>query len=83
MAFDLITGFPGFIGRRLVMRLLDEDEGARLVVLVEKRMLDYAREAVAAIDAERIAVLEGDIADRRLGLSDDDYERLRSEVRRV
>jgi thioester reductase-like protein len=83
MAFDLVTGFPGFIGRRLVKRLLDEDEGARLVVLVEKRMLDSAREAAEAIDAERIAVLEGDIADRRLGLSDDDYERLRSEVRRV
>ena len=45
-------------------------------------MLDAARDA-AAIDAERIEVLAGDISDRRLGLSEDDYERLRAEATRV
>ena len=83
MALDLITGFPGFIGRLLVKRLLDEDAGLRVVALVEERMLAAARGAAAEIDGERIEVLAGDIADRRLALSDDDYERLRSEVRRV
>ena len=83
MALDLITGFPGFIGRRLVKRLLDEDEGARVVALVEGRMLESAHESAATIDAERIEVLEGDIADRRLGLTDEDYERLSSQVGRV
>ncbi len=83
MALDLITGFPGFIGRRLVRRLLDEDASVRVVALVEARMLDAAREAAASIEGERIEVLEGDIADRRLGLSDEDYERLRSEATRV
>ena len=83
MALDLLTGFPGFIGRRLVAHLLGGDPEHRVVALVEQRMLAGARKAASEIDAERIEVLEGDIADRRLGLGDDDYERLRSEVGRV
>jgi len=83
VAVDVITGFPGFIGRRLVRRLLDQDPDARVVALVERRMLEPAAEAAAGIDAERIAILEGDIVDRRLGLSDEDYERLSSEATRV
>ena len=34
MSLSLITGFPGFIGRRLVARLLDDPE-ARVAALVE------------------------------------------------
>jgi len=83
LATDLITGFPGFIGRRLVRRLLDAEPDLRVVALVEQRMLEPAREAAAAIDAERVELLAGDIADRRLGLSDDDYARLTGELRRV
>ena len=83
MAFDLLTGFPGFIGRRLAKRLLDEDEDRTVVALVEERMLPDARRAAGEIGAERIEVLAGDIADRRLGLTDDDYARLRAEVARV
>jgi thioester reductase-like protein len=79
----LLTGFPGFIGRRLVARLLDDDPKLRVAALVEARMAERAREAAAAIDADRIEVLSGDIAERRLGLGDDDYERLRAEVRLV
>lgn len=54
-----------------------------MVALVEGRMLDQARKAAKEIDVERIEVLAGDIGERRLGLSDADHERLRSEVRRV
>ena len=46
-------------------------------------MLGDARDAAEAIDGERIEVVVGDIADRRLGLSDADYERLRTEATRV
>jgi nucleoside-diphosphate-sugar epimerase len=79
----LLTGFPGFIGRRLAARLLDADPKLRLAALVEGRMAEPAREVAADIDPERIDVLPGDIAERRLGLADDDYERLRSEARLV
>ena len=83
MATDLLTGFPGFIGRRLARRLLHAEPELRLVALVEERMLGAAHEAAAAIDAERIELLAGDIADRRLGLSDEDYSRLAGELRRA
>ena len=80
---DLVTGFPGFIGRRLVRRLLAEDPERRVACLVEPRMLDAARDTAAAIDAERIELLAGDIGERRLGLGDADYSRLAGSVRRV
>lgn len=83
MSSSLITGFPGFIGRRLVRKLLDEDRRTQIVALVEPRMLDAARLAAEEIDAGRIEILAGDIADRRLGLADDDYARLAADVRRV
>ena len=80
---DLVTGFPGFIGRRLIAALVEADPEARVAALVEPRMLDTARAVADSIDAERIELLPGDITDRRLGLEAADYERLRAEVRRV
>ena len=80
MALHLVTGFPGFIGRRLVHALLDADPGARVVALVEPRMVGAAQKAAGELGADRIEILPGDIAERRLGLSDEDYQRLRAEV---
>ncbi len=80
MSTHLVTGFPGFIGRRLVAALLERDPEARIVALVEGRMAAAAYAAAAAIDAERIEILNGDIAARRLGLGDGDYERLATTV---
>ena len=82
MALDLITGFPGFIGRRLVARLLEE-KGVNVVALVEPRMLEAASAAAAEIDADRVEVLAGDISERRLALSEKEWGRLTKDVRRV
>jgi thioester reductase-like protein len=76
----LVTGFPGFIARRLVRRLLAGDESVTVVALVESRMADAAREAAAAIDGQRIELIAGDIGERRLGLDDADYGRLADSV---
>jgi thioester reductase-like protein len=73
----LLTGYPGFIGRRLADRLVDA--GARVTALVEPRMVAAARGASGG----RVEVLEGDIVRRRLGLADADWERLTAEVRQV
>jgi nucleoside-diphosphate-sugar epimerase len=73
----LLTGYPGFIGRRLADRLAGA--GARVIALVEPRMAAVARHAAG----DRIEVVEGDIARRRLGLAPDDWERLTAEVRHV
>ncbi len=79
----LVTGFPGFIGRRLVRHLLDDDAKLEVTALVEQRMLETAKEAAGEIDAKRIEVLAGDIGEQGLGLSDADRERLSAEARWV
>lgn len=76
----LITGFPGFIARRLVRKLLGADPDLKVTALVEARMLDAARSAAAEIGADRIELLVGDIGERRLGLSDADHDRLTGSV---
>src|ERR687896_239762 len=73
----LLTGYPGFIVRRLADRLVEA--GARVTALVEPRMAATARVASGG----RLEVVEGDIAQRRLGLAAGDWERLTSEVRHV
>jgi thioester reductase-like protein len=78
-----VTGFPGFIGRRLVRRLLEDDPSARVIALVEPRMMETSRRAAAELDSGRIDLLPGDIARPQLGLGDDDWERVRAEVRAV
>jgi thioester reductase-like protein len=75
-----VTGFPGFIGKRLVSELLADDPSAKVVCLVEPRMEQAAREA--ATD-DRIEILPGDITDRRLGLEPEQYERLTAETTAV
>ncbi len=74
------TGFPGFIGKRLVRRLLETDPDARIAALVEPRFAQQARAAADEIAAERIEILPGDIGHRRLGLDEDTYDRLTKEV---
>jgi thioester reductase-like protein len=76
-----VTGFPGFIGKRLVRALLDDDPSAQVVCLVEARMEQAARKAASALD--RVEILAGDITERRLGLGDEDYERLTAETTAV
>jgi thioester reductase-like protein len=79
MAHALLTGFPGFIGGRLVRRLLDADPGQRITALVEDRMAEQAR-ALAAEHGERLEIVVGDIAARGLALSDADFRRLTGSV---
>ena len=75
----LLTGFPGFLAGRLVPRLLADDEEARIVALVEPRMVARAR----ALAPDGVDVQPGDITDARLGLDERTYERLAGEVVRV
>jgi thioester reductase-like protein len=72
----LLTGFPGFLAGRLVPRLLAQDPDARIVALVEPRMVERAR----ALAPERVEIQPGDVTDPRLGLDAATYERLTAEV---
>jgi thioester reductase-like protein len=78
-----ITGFPGFIGRRLVSALLKADQEAKIVALVEEKQLGRARECARAIDEERVEVVKGDITEPGLGLQDMRCEQLQEQVLQV
>src|SRR6188472_3748464 len=81
MALALLTGYPGFIGKRLAAKLLADRADLAIAALVEPRMMDAAAEAAAG--EERIQLIPGDIAEPRLGLDGDTYGRLTSNVTHV
>jgi thioester reductase-like protein len=70
----LFTGFPGFIGARLLPRLLELSPGWRFRCLVQERFLPLAREGIAALERDhphtrdRLGVVVGDITREDLGL---------------
>lgn len=73
----LFTGFPGFIGARLIPGLLADDPDARVVALVEPKMLARAEQAAARLGlGERLSLQAGDITKPRLGLDGPTHERL-------
>jgi thioester reductase-like protein len=75
------TGFPGFIGKRLVSRLLADDPEVRVATLVEEKMAEDARKCAEQFDAsDRIEVITGDIGERDLGLDKETFERLTGEM---
>src|SRR5512140_3415287 len=78
---QFVTGYPGFIGKRLVRRLAEEARGAesRLVLLVQPKR---ARAARADLAAEGIAavVVEGDVEQMHLGLSGAEFKALARDV---
>jgi nucleoside-diphosphate-sugar epimerase len=73
----LFTGFPGFLGRELLPRVLERDAGARAVCLVQGKFMGQARAAAAELEAARpalagrVALREGDITLPDLGLGGD------------
>jgi thioester reductase-like protein len=83
----LFTGFPGFIGMRLVPRILETAPQARLECLVQEKFLGLARQSVEAIEAKhrhtrgRIGLLTGDITAQGLGLEAKQARELRRSLR--
>lgn len=75
-----MTGFPGFVGRRLVSELAAQSPDTKIVLLVEPHMESAAREAVAQIGADHTEIYAGNITQPHLGLSSEQYERLAAEV---
>ncbi len=76
----LVTGATGFIGGRLVEKLLAEHSGTIHCLVregslgkLELRMDDWGPEA-----EQRVVPVIGDLSEQRLGLSDGDIEQLRT-----
>ncbi|MEJ7876042.1 MAG: SDR family oxidoreductase [Solirubrobacterales bacterium] len=75
-----VTGATGFIGRNLVERLLEREE--TIYVLVRegsKGRLSELRNRWG-VDEGRVVGIVGDLSQDRLGVSDEDVERLKGEV---
>jgi NAD(P)-dependent dehydrogenase (short-subunit alcohol dehydrogenase family) len=74
-----VTGATGFIGRNLVERLLERD--GQINVLVREGSRGRLEELIAGWgQPDRIVPVIGDLAEPRLGLSDEDVQRLRGDV---
>jgi thioester reductase-like protein len=82
----LFTGFPGFIGVRLLPRLLELQPGAAVTCLVQERFLGLAKQEIAAIEKAhphargRIGVVTGDITTPGLGLQESEARALKKDV---
>src|SRR5436190_266325 len=81
MALALLTGYPGFIGKRLAAKLLEDRPDLEIAAVVEPRMMQAAREAAAG--QERLELIEGDISDRGLGVGEEAFGRLAADVTHV
>jgi thioester reductase-like protein len=79
-----LTGFPGFIASRLVERLAKTD--TQFFLLVQRQFIDKAMEEIEEISEatstplENFVLVEGDISEPQLGISNDDLETLQFEV---
>ena len=81
-----VTGYPGFIGKRLVRRLAEQgrERRERLFVLVQQKHLAAAQADLSTIDGAtlggRVEVIEGDVEQMHLGLSGAEWKSLAAEV---
>lgn len=66
----LVTGFPGFIGERLLPRLLELHPNTEFLCLVQPRFKEQAQAALArlGISSDRAGLVEGDITIDGLGI---------------
>lgn len=82
----LFTGFPGFLGRRLVRRIHERHPDTSWVFLVQEHLRARAEDDLATFAAERPTfagrweTAVGDITDPRLGLDAARYEELAARV---
>jgi len=85
----LFTGFPGFIGKRLVEKILINQPESFIYLLVEPRFVHSANESLERMGekiiniASRTSVIAGDISKEKLGLEDVLYNELAGKVNTI
>ncbi|HYV44394.1 MAG TPA: SDR family oxidoreductase [Myxococcaceae bacterium] len=74
-----LTGYPGFISKRLVRHIAEQEPDAKIYVLVLPKQEEDARRELqkSNVTAE---VLTGDVVDMHLGLSGEEWQRLCDQV---
>ena len=87
----LVTGFPGFVARRLVKKMLSADRALSITALVESAQVPRAKQEIERLAgqtgdltlAERIALTTGDVTSMDVGLSGAEFERLTGTVTEI
>jgi thioester reductase-like protein len=82
----LVTGFPSFLAKKLVLHLVSSEPGTLVIAVVLPRLLVDARRVVDSLDLadrQRIVLMEGDAAAIDLGLSGAELKQLGREVDRI
>ncbi|MCP5159557.1 MAG: SDR family oxidoreductase [Gammaproteobacteria bacterium] len=77
----LVTGASGFIGRRLVEKLLQRQDSTVYYLLLERQlpMIETLRKRWG-LDADRTVPIIGDLTQPQLGVSDHDLARLKGHI---
>ncbi|MEE2903686.1 MAG: SDR family oxidoreductase [Myxococcota bacterium] len=78
----LLTGFPGFLGRRIIQKMLSADTDLQATLLVESSQRARAAAVIDEISEmrpglnipKRVRIIEGDITSMDLGMSGPEYE---------
>lgn len=73
-----LTGFPGFLGKEILPRLLERDLRTKAICLVQDRFVQQAKDAIKELDQRfpnveiesKVEIVIGDITDPKLGLGD-------------
>jgi len=63
-----ITGYPGFLGRRLVLKLLESKKFDKIIVLVEEKLKDYVK---TLEESKNLEIYFGDIRKENFGIKGD------------
>ncbi len=78
----LFTGFPGFIGRRLIKALVEKFDYQDVFLIVEPSRVNQAREEISSYpDSSRYHIIMGDITQKKLGVDPETIEKLRGRVK--
>jgi thioester reductase-like protein len=75
----LVTGYPGYIGKRLAARIVAGERNSDIYLLVQPKFLKDARRYAGALPqgrGNRLHLLAGDILDMHLGLSGTEYREM-------
>jgi nucleoside-diphosphate-sugar epimerase len=78
-----VTGYPGFIGKRLVRFLAETNPDGHITLLVQPKFVKEAQSYVDQLRGAKLEILSGDIVDMHLGLAGREYQRLVDETTHV
>ena len=79
----LVTGFPSYIAKRLITKIVAANHESRVVMLAREKFAAAAREFIDAMPpalAGRVEIAVGDICDMDLGLAGGEYRALTDRV---